>query len=82
MMLLLLQIGNFLDFGFERVDVFLNPFNRVNGEIFDTYIYKAGLLNNQYSYTTAIGIFKSVVGLILIVGANFISRRTTGSSLY
>jgi putative aldouronate transport system permease protein len=82
MMLLLLQIGNFLDFGFERVDVFLNPFNRVNGEIFDTYIYKAGLLNNQYSYTTAIGIFKSVVGLVLIVGANFISRRTTGSSLY
>jgi putative aldouronate transport system permease protein len=82
MMLLLLQIGNFLDFGFERVDVFLNPFNRVNGEIFDTYIYKAGLLNNQYSYTTAIGIFKSVVGLILIVGANYVSRRTTGSSLY
>ncbi|WP_343035083.1 ABC transporter permease [Sporosarcina jiandibaonis] len=82
MMLLLLQIGNFLDFGFERVDVFLNPFNRENGEIFDTYIYKAGLLNNQYSYTTAIGIFKSVVGLILIVGANFVSRRTTGSSLY
>ncbi|WP_051382193.1 ABC transporter permease [Sediminibacillus terrae] len=82
MMLFLLQIGNFLDFGFERVDVFLNPFNRVNGEIFDTYIYEAGLLQNQYSYTTAIGIFKSVVGLILLVGANFVSRKTTGNSLY
>ncbi len=82
MMLFLLQIGNFLDFGFERVDVFLNPFNRVNGEIFDTYIYQAGLLQNQYSYTTAIGLFKSVVGLILLVGANFISRKTTGNSLY
>jgi len=82
MVLFLLQIGNFLDFGFERVDVFLNPFNRVNGEIFDTYIYKAGLLQNQFSYTTAIGVFKSVVGLVLLVGANFISRKTTGNSLY
>ncbi|MFB5662798.1 ABC transporter permease [Alteribacillus sp. HJP-4] len=82
MMLFLLQIGNFLDFGFERVDVFLNPFNRANGEIFDTYIYQAGLLQNQYSYTTAIGIFKSVVGLTLLMGANFISRKATGNSLY
>ncbi len=47
MLLFLLQIGNFLDFGFERVDVFLNPFNRVNGEIFDTYIYNVGLLKNS-----------------------------------
>lgn len=82
MILFLLQIGNFLDFGFERVDVFLNPFNRVNGEIFDTYIYKAGLLQNQFSYTTAIGVFKSLVGLVLLLGANFISRKTTGNSLY
>lgn len=82
MLLFLLQIGNFLDFGFERVDVFLNPFNRENGEIFDTYIYRVGLLQNEFSFTTAIGIFKSVVGLVLLVGANFISRRTTGTGLY
>lgn len=80
--LFLLQIGNFLDFGFERVYVFLNPLNRENGEIFDTYIYQAGLLQNQFSYTTAIGLFKSVVGLVLLVGANFLSRKTTGNSLY
>ncbi|WP_413379189.1 ABC transporter permease [Alkalihalobacillus sp. 1P02AB] len=80
--LFLLQIGNFLDFGFERVYVFLNPLNRENGEIFDTYIYHAGLLQNQFSYTTAVGIFKSVVGLILLVGANFLSKKTTGNSLY
>ncbi len=81
-MLFLLQVGNFMDFGFERVDVFLNPFNRVNGEIFDTYIYKVGLLDNQFSYTTAIGVFKSITGLILIVGGNYISRKTTGEGLY
>ncbi|WP_025027565.1 ABC transporter permease [Caldalkalibacillus mannanilyticus] len=80
--LFLLQIGNFLDFGFERVYVFLNPMNRMNGEIFDTYIYQVGLLQAQFSYTTAIGIFKSVVGLVLLVGANTLSKRATGNSLY
>ncbi|MDF2960856.1 MAG: protein lplB [Paenibacillus sp.] len=82
MILFLLHIGKFLDFGFERVYVFLNPLNINNGEILDTYIYKAGLLSQQYSYTTAIGLFKSVVGLLLIVIGNFLSKKTTGESLY
>ena len=65
--LFLLHIGNFLDFGFERVYVFLNPLNSVNGEVLDTYIFKAGLQQAQYSFTTAIGLLKSVVGLILLM---------------
>lgn len=80
--LFLLHIGNFLDFGFERVYVFLNPLNQANGDILDTYIYEVGLLNAQYSFTTAIGLFKSIVGLILLVCANFFSKRLTGNSLY
>lgn len=82
MILFLLQIGNFLDFGFERVYVFLNSLNSSHGEILDTYIYRAGLLDKQYSYTTAIGLFKSVVGLLLIMLGNFLSKKTTGDSLY
>ncbi|WJH34701.1 ABC transporter permease subunit [Paenibacillus sp. CC-CFT747] len=82
MILFLLHIGKFLDFGFERVIVFLNPLNTENGEILDTYIYKAGLLQQQYSYTTAMGLFKSVVGLVLVLIGNFFSRKTTGESLY
>lgn len=80
--LFLLHIGNFLDFGFERVFVFLNPLNKANGEIIDTYVYTAGLIGRQYSYTTAIGLFKSVVGLMLIMIGNTLSRKTTGSGLY
>lgn len=80
--LFLLQIGNFLDFGFERVFVFLNPLNNHNGEIIDTYVYRAGLVDRQYSYTTAIGLFKSVVGLFLIVLANRFSRKVSGEGLY
>lgn len=82
MILLLLHIGNFLDFGFERVFVFLNSLNNQNGEIIDTYVYRAGLVDRQYSYTTAIGLFKSVVGLLLIVIGNTLSKKTTGEGLY
>ncbi|MDR6881272.1 ABC transporter permease subunit [Bacillus sp. 3255] len=80
--LLLLRIGHILDLGFEQVYILLNPLVVETGEILDTYIYRIGLLGAQYSYTTAIGIFKSAVGLILVMGANFISRKTTGNSIY
>lgn len=80
--LFLLHIGNFLDFGFERIFVFLNPLNSVNADILDTYIYRVGLIDRQYSYTTAVGIFKSLVGLLLIVLGNLLSKRATGESLY
>ncbi|MCZ8511349.1 ABC transporter permease subunit [Paenibacillus filicis] len=82
MILFLLHIGKFLDLGFERVYVFLNPLNKVNGEIIDTYIYQIGLLGQQFSYTTAMGLFKSVVGFLLIVIGNVLSKKTTGESLY
>jgi putative aldouronate transport system permease protein len=82
MVLLLLQIGNFLDYGFENVFVFLNSLNAGKGDILDTYIYRVGLIQREYSYTTAVGLFKSVVGLLLIVLANSASKRATGSGLY
>ncbi|TBL78242.1 ABC transporter permease [Paenibacillus thalictri] len=82
MILFLLHIGKFLDFGFERVYVFLNPLNMSHGDILDTYIFRAGLQGSEFSYTTAIGLFKSVVGLLLIVIGNLFSRKTTGESLY
>ncbi|KRF02390.1 protein lplB [Paenibacillus sp. Soil766] len=82
MILFLLHIGKFLDFGFERVFVFLNPLNKENGEILDTYIYTQGLLGQQFSYTTAIGLFKAAVGVIFIVTGNILSKKTTGESLY
>ncbi|WP_438348556.1 ABC transporter permease [Paenibacillus sp. FA6] len=80
--LFLLQIGHFMDFGFERVSVFLNTLNSNKGEILDTYIYTVGLLDRQYSYTTAIGLFKSVVGLVLIMTGNTLSKKMTGEGLY
>jgi len=80
--LFLLRIGNLLDSNVEQVLIFLNPLVRETGEVIDTYVYRVGLLGAQFSYTTAIGIFKSIVGLFLIVGLNQLSKRTTGESIY
>lgn len=82
MILLLLQIGNILDLGFEQIYMLLNPLVRETGEVLDTYIYRVGLVGGQFSYTTAIGLFKSVIGLILVVGANKLSKKLTGNSIY
>lgn len=80
--LLLLRIGHLLDANVEQVLFFLNPLVKEVGEVFDTYVYRVGLMGGQYSYTTAIGIFKALVGIILVVGLNKLSRKTTGESIY
>lgn len=80
--LFLLNISNFLDQNVEQVLVFLNPLVRDVGEVIDTYVYRVGLEGAQFSYTTAIDIFKSVVGLVLVVSLNQLSKRTTGESIY
>ncbi|HEY0827710.1 MAG TPA: ABC transporter permease subunit [Bacilli bacterium] len=79
---LLLSIGHILDANVEQVLIFLNPLVRDVGEVFDTYVYTFGLVGGQYSYTTAIALFKSGVGIVLVFGLNAVSRRTTGESLY
>lgn len=80
--LLLLKIGNVLDLGFEHIYVFLNPITYETGDILDTYAYRAGIIQGQYSLTTAIGLFKSVIGFILLVTANKISKAISGEGLY
>jgi len=80
--LFLLRIGNLLDANVEQMLVFMNPLVRDVGEVIDTYVYSVGLLSAQFSYTTAIGLFKSVIGIALVVGLNQLSRKTTGESIY
>ncbi|PYI56306.1 ABC transporter permease [Paenibacillus flagellatus] len=80
--LFLLRVGHVLDSNVEQVLVMLNPLVRDVGEVIDSYVYRVGLLGAQFSLTTAIGIFKSLVGLLLVVGLNTLSRKTTGESIY
>jgi putative aldouronate transport system permease protein len=80
--LFLLRIGNMLDANVEQMLVMLNPIVRPIGEVIDTYVYRAGLQGAQFSFTTAIGLFKSLIGLFMVVSLNKLSKRLTGNGIY
>ncbi|WP_256975530.1 sugar ABC transporter permease [Paenibacillus sp. MY03] len=80
--LFILRLGNFLDTGFEQIYLMLNATNREVGEVFDTYVYSMGILNGQFSFSTAIGLFKSAIGLLLVVAANHLARRFGEEGVY
>jgi putative aldouronate transport system permease protein len=84
MVMLILQIGRMLALGFEKVLLLYTPANSQVSDILDTLVYRTGLAGGtpNYSYATAIGLFSSIIGLILVSSANFISRKTTGESIY
>ncbi|MEK8130330.1 sugar ABC transporter permease [Paenibacillus filicis] len=73
--LLILRMGHFLDTGFEQIYLSLNAMNREVAEVFDTYVYSTGISQGQYSYSTAVGLFKSVVGLVLVAASNYLSKK-------
>jgi multiple sugar transport system permease protein/putative aldouronate transport system permease protein len=82
--LLILDIGRILSVGFEKVLLMQNSLNLDVAEVIDTYVYKIGLASAvpQFSYATAIGLFRSVIGLVLLVLANTFARRFARSSLW
>ncbi|MFD1147067.1 ABC transporter permease [Saccharothrix hoggarensis] len=80
--LLILNIGTFLAVGFEKVLLLYNPLTYPTADVVSTYLYRVGLVSNNFSYAAAIGLFESVIGLTLILSANAISRRAVGTSLW
>lgn len=80
--MLILKIGDVLELGFEHVFLLLNASNREVGEIFDTYVYVAGLQQGQFSYSTAVGFFKGAVGLLMVIFANRLAKRFGQEGIY
>ncbi|WP_248926042.1 ABC transporter permease [Paenibacillus hamazuiensis] len=80
--LLILRMGDVLDNGFEQIYLLLNPLNREVAEVFDTYVYMMGITQGAFSYSTAVGLFKAVVGVILVLGANWLAKRFGQSGIY
>jgi multiple sugar transport system permease protein/putative aldouronate transport system permease protein len=82
--LFILDLGSLLSIGFEKVLLLQNPLNIDASEVIGTYTYRIGLASAvpQFSYAAAIGLFQSVVGLILIVAANQVARRARVTSLW
>lgn len=80
--LLILKIGDILELGFEHMFLLMNSLNKESAQIFDTFVYQAGIQNGQLSYSTAVGLFKGLIGLLLVIGANKIAKKVGEDGIY
>ena len=80
--MLVLQMGQVLNTGFEQIYLMTNSLNRSVADVFDTYVYFMGITQGSYSYSTAVGLFKAVVGVVLIFGANWLAKRFTQAGIF
>lgn len=78
--ILILSIGSIMGVGFEKIYLLQNPLNTVTSEVISTYVYKIGLLNSSYSFATAVGLFNSLVNMILLVIVNAVAKRVSNSN--
>lgn len=80
--LLIIGVGQIMNLGFEKAFLMQTPLNRDTSEIIATYSYKIAFESGQYSFSTAIGLFNSVVNLVLLLSVNRISRKMAETSLW
>jgi putative aldouronate transport system permease protein len=80
--LFILAVSGILNTNFEQMLVLQNPLNLEASEVIDTFVYKMGLQSLRFSYATAVGLFKSVIAFILLVSANYTSKKINGKALF
>lgn len=80
--LFIMNTGKIMSVGFEKAYLMQNSLNLPTSEIISTYVYKIGLLNQQYGYSTAIDLFNSVVNLIMLLSVNAVSRKLNETSIW
>ncbi|MGG3507531.1 ABC transporter permease subunit [Paenibacillus lautus] len=78
----ILNLGFFMNAGFDQVFNFMNDSIISRVDILDTYVYRIGIGNGQFAYATAASLFKGVIGIILILGTHFISKRFSGKGVW
>ena len=81
-MLLILQMGSLMNVGFEKVFLLQNDLNMSASDVINTYVYRVGLVQNNYSYSTAVGLFNSLISVALILASNTIAKKTCNYSLW
>lgn len=81
-LMLIMKVGSLLNTGYEQIFLMQSAMNRSVSDVFDTYIYTKGIVNGQYSLATAAGLFKSIVSMVMVVGANKIAKLFGESGLY
>jgi putative aldouronate transport system permease protein len=82
LIILILSVGSLMAVSFEKTFLLQNPLNLSQSEVIATYVYKTGLLNANFSLATAVGLFNSVINLVLLLLVNTIARRVAGTGLW
>lgn len=80
--MLILSLGSIMGVGFEKIYLMQNPLNTSASEVISTYVYKVGLIGANFSFSSAVGLFNSVINLILLIIVNSISRKVSENSLW
>lgn len=80
--LLIMNVGNIMAMGFEKILLLQNPLNLESSNVIATFVYEAGLLDGQYSFAAAVGLFNAVINAILLISVNYIARKTSETSLW
>lgn len=80
--LFILNAGRIMSVGFEKVFLLQNPLNMETSEVISTYVYRVGLLEAQFSFSTAVGLFNSAINCLLLIIFNYISKKVTETSLW
>ena len=81
-LLLILAIGNIMNIGWEKIILLYNEFNAPSSDVIASFVFRRGLVHGDFSFATAVGLFNSVINFTLVVIANNICRRVTGSGLW
>ncbi|NOU98252.1 ABC transporter permease subunit [Paenibacillus sp. LMG 31456] len=80
--LLILNMGSIMSIGFEKVYLMQNDLNMDSSDVISTYVYRTGIIQAQYSFSAAVGLFNSVINMILLVVVNLIAKRLNETSLW
>lgn len=80
--MLILRIGQLMNIGFEKIILLYNPSTYETADVISSFVYRKGLLEMSYSYSTAVGLFNSIINFLLVVLANWISRKVNETSLW
>lgn len=80
--LLILRIGKMMSVGFEKIILLYSPITYETADVISSFIYRRGLVGFEYSYATAVGLFNSLINFLMLIGANWLSRKYSETSLW
>ncbi|WP_224722318.1 ABC transporter permease [Paenibacillus vietnamensis] len=82
LVMFILKTGSMIRIGYEKVLLLYNPMTYDVADVFSTYVYRKGLLESNYSYAAAVGMFEALVAMLMLLSANFLSKRIGGNGLW